>query len=108
MLTGKILGHVVGPERDLNQASVLLLCGVTWGKPVNFIIDSGAERSVIPLSLVPPSLIFPSSTLLKSVDGKPIQTFGHCSTMIGVKTLRRAYKVDLIITNTKPILGADF
>ncbi len=63
---------------------------------------------MIPLSLVPPSLIFPSSTLLKSVDGKPIQTFGHCSTMIGVKTLRRAYKVDFIITNTKPILGADF
>ena len=99
---------MLGPEHDQNQASVLLLPGVAWQKPVSFMIDSGAERSVIPLSHVPSSMIFPSSTVLSSVDSKPIRTYGHCSTIVGVKTLRRAYKIDFIVTDTQPILGADF
>ena len=72
------------------------------------MIDSGAERSILPQSLVPQSIIFPDNTKLVNVSGNPIHTYGHCLASIGVKALRREFKVQFILTDTKPILGADF
>ena len=88
-ISNKLIGHVLRPE---------LKRGVAWQKPVSFMI----ERSVIPLSNVLSSFIyyiFPSSTVLSSVDSKPIRTYRHCSTIVLVKTLRRANTVDFIVTD---------
>ena len=73
-----------------------------------FLVDSGAERSVIPSSLVPSSLILPSTTKLTGVDGKNLATFGHMHTSVSVKSLRRNFQVNFIVTKTRAILGADF
>ena len=75
---------------------------------MDFIIDSGAEKSAIPRSLVPPSLLFPCTTRLSGVDGKPLRTYGHCIAQVGIRSLRRDFKVQFIVTDTKAILGADF
>jgi len=99
---------VQGPSHDPSKATVLLLRGVVFNTPVDFIIDSGAERSVLPVELVPQALVSSSSTLLSGVDGKSLPTFGSCVATVGVRSLRRDFKVDFILTKTKPILGVDF
>jgi len=86
----------------------LTLSGLIFGKPVKFIIDSGAEKSVFPHSLVPEAICYPTSIQLSSVDNNPLQTFGHFTAVVAVPSLRRQFQVHFIATNTKPILGADF
>ena len=102
------MGHVPWPSHDQPKASVLLLPGVVCKQPLQFIIDSGAERSVLPHSAVPHPLIFENTTKLSTVDGRPLKTYGHCQVSVGIKSLRRDYKVNFILTDTKPILGIDF
>jgi len=99
---------VQGLGRDHNKATVLVITGFVYGTKLDFIIDSGAERSVLPVSAAPQSVIYPSSIKLTGVNGSAIQTYGHCRTEIGIKSLRRQFPIDFIITNTKAILGADF
>ena len=53
-------------------------------------------------------MIFPNDTQLNGVDGRHIKTYGHCSTVVGVKALRTDYQVNFILTGTKAILGVDF
>jgi len=72
------------------------------------MIDSGAERSILPVTVVPSAVIFPDDTKLVSVTGSPIHTYGHCVAAIGVKALRRDFNLTFIVAKTKPILGADF
>ena len=86
----------------------MLLQGFILGKPVSFIIDSGAERSVLPKSLVPDSLCMPTNVQLSGVDGKPLNSYGQFNATVAVRSLRRNFKVNFILTNTQPILGADF
>jgi len=99
---------VRGPSHDLKKATVLLLQGVAFGKPLKFLIDSGAERSVFPHALVPSCFVFPTCSKLVGVDGTPLKVYGHFQTAIGVKSLRRDFKVNFVSTETRPILGADF
>lgn len=87
---------------------MLTLIGLIFGKPIKFIIDSGAERSVFPFCLVPRSICFPTSVELSSVDNKPLKTYGHFTAVLSVNSLRREFHVNFIATDTKPILGADF
>ena len=96
------------PTHDQIQASVVTLKGLVLNKPVEFIIDSGAEKSVIPVDLVPQTLIYPSEIKLNDVEGKSIQTFGHFNAVIGVPSLRRKFKINFVVTKTQPILVADF
>jgi len=96
------------PSHDSKKAAVLLLKGVMFNKPFNFLIDSGAEKSVFPSSLVPPAIVFPTSSNLVGVDGTPLKVFGHFQAKIGVKSLRREFLVNFVATDTRPILGADF
>ena len=86
----------------------MLLQGFILGKPVSFIIDSGAERSVLPKSLVPDSLCMPTNVQLSGVDGKPLNSYRQFNATVAVRSLRRNFKVNFILTNTQPILGADF
>ena len=97
-----------GLSHDTPKASVVLLPGVIYYKPVNFIIDSGAERSVIPFDLVPSAIILPCDVRLSGVGGNKLDTFGHCYAEVGVKNLRRNFRINFIVTKTRPILGADF
>ena len=48
----KRVSHVRGPCHDVKKATVLLLQATVFNKHVDFLVDSGAERSVIPLSPV--------------------------------------------------------
>ena len=78
------------------------------GKSVDFLIDSGAECSLIPSNFVPSTLITPSSINLTGVNGSPLSVQGVFSTSICVPQLRREYPVNFVVTNLCPILGADF
>ena len=102
------MGHVKWPKRDQQQATVLTLPATFLGHKVEFLVDSGAERSIIPSNLVPDALLFPSSICLTGVTGSKIQSFGQCFVKIGVKKLRREFPVTFIAATAKPILGADF
>ena len=102
------MGHVHRPQHDNNQASILFLKGLILGKPIEFIIDSGAERSIINKCHVPQTLCYPTATKLQSVDGSPVENYGHFNGIISVSQLRRDYKVNFVVTGTVSILGADF
>jgi len=78
------------------------------GKEVLFLVDSGAEKSVAPRSLFPSASIYPTDIQLTGVSGSKLKTYGHCVQQLGVPGLRRRYTVSFIVTDTKPILGADF
>jgi len=104
----KLIGHAAGPTRDHNQANLLTIDAKFLGKSVSFLIDSGAEKSIISSSLVPSTLLFPTHISLSGVGGEMISTFGQLSCKIAFPQLRREYAVTLISANTRSILGADF
>jgi len=96
------------PAHDLNKATTLSLDTIVLGHKVSFLVDSGAERSVIPFCLVPSSIIFPSDLKLQDVNKNSIKVFGQVSVNLFVPDLAKHFSVNFIVTNTKPILGADF
>ena len=96
------------PTHDQEQATTLVITGTVNFEAVQFLIDSGAEKSVIAKSLVPPTLVFPTSINLTGVGGNPITVFGHVNMSLGIKRLRRCFSVDFIVTENTSILGADF
>jgi len=102
------MGHVQRLSRDPSQASVLFLSVSIFGKPMEFIVDSGAEKSVLPCEVAPWTLVQPTSTTLSGINGSTIKTYGQCCAEISVSKLRRCFKINFIVTNTIGILGADF
>ena len=96
------------PDRDPIQATVLSLPVIFFKRKINFLVDSGAERSVVPRNVVPTSLLYPCDIKLTGVGGNLIDTFGKISSKIGVPGLRREFSVNFIASSVKPILGADF
>jgi len=78
------------------------------GHEVALLVDSGAERSVIPQNLIPASILFPSRITLTGVGGSPIKSYGQCCVKVAVPSLRRVFSVTFIAADVKPILGADF
>ena len=97
------MGHVKCPKGDQQQALVLTLSATFLGHKVEYLGDSGAERSIIPSNLVPDALLFPSSICLTSVTGSKIRSFGQCFVKIGVKKLRRGFPVTFIAATAKPL-----
>ena len=63
---------------------------------------------MIPLSLVPSSLVVPFTTKLSGVDGKELPTYGHIQTNFGVFSLCMEFFINFIVSNARPILGVDF
>lgn len=102
------MSHVQRPGHGSSKATVLTLPCKLFGKSVSFLIDSGAECSVVPRNLIPSSIIFSSNLLLTGVNDSPIVNFGKCTCSVAVPGLRRVFNVNFIVSNTKPILGADF
>jgi len=72
------------------------------------LVDSGAEKSIIPHSFVPKFLVYPSNVTLSGVGGANIQNLGQCMLNVGIPGLRRSFSVPFITTSTRAILGADF
>ena len=75
---------------------------------IEFLVDSGAERSVLSRQFVPASLLYPSAVSLKGVGGETLNTYGQFSTKIGVRSLRREFPITFVVADVKPIIGADF
>ena len=104
---GKRSGQSLAATSDpgLPTSRLLFLTDTTSGR--RFLIDTGAEVSVIP----------PSSTDrknkqdcsgLRAVNGSPIATFGTRSLTLDLG-LRRVFRWIFVIANTStPIIGADF
>lgn len=74
---------------------------------LNFLVDTGANVSVIPPSRK--NRAFPDNKYkLYAANGSEIKTYGVQSLVLDLK-LRRAFRWDFIIADVKqPILGADF
>ena len=96
-----------GPSHDQAKATVLTLKTRVFNKDINFIIDSGAECSLIPIHSVPASLLTPCNIRIAGVGGKLIPNLGQCCVTISVPKLRRTYTVNFIIADCVPLLGAD-
>ena len=77
---------------------------------IHFLVDTGAELSVIPRSLTagtPQSSPQPGLTL-QAINHSPIMTFGNCSITLNIG-LRRSFRWMFVIADIKhAILGADF
>lgn len=72
-----------------------------------FLVDSGADLSVFPASLVKHQQQ-PSPLVLYAVNETPIRTFGTKAISIDLG-LNRSFKFDFIVAGVrKPIIGADF
>ena len=94
--------------RDRKQATVLSLEGKIFQFRLNFLVDSGAERSITPPNIVPRELVLPSSVKLKGANDANIACYGEIVTSIFIPSLNRSYSVNVVVADTKPILGADF
>ena len=94
--------------RDRKQATVLSLEANIFNVNLNFLVDSVAERSILPPNLVPRELISPSSVRLKGANDVNIACYGEIAASVFIPSLNRSYKVNVVVADTKPILGADF
>ena len=79
----KRIGQVSWPNLDHYQANVLSINSKIFDRPEKFIIDRGAEVSLISKSLVPHSLLHPCDICITGVNGWKIQTFGQVNTSRG-------------------------
>ena len=77
---------------------------------MHFLVNTGAEVSVIPRTLTsgtPQSSPQPGITL-QAINLSPIMTFGNCSITLNIG-LRRSFRWMFVIADVKhAILGADF
>lgn len=75
---------------------------------IRYLVDTGAEVSVVPKRLVGKSTSEQSSHVLFAANNSPINTYGNKLLLLDLK-LRRAFKWIFIIADVaKPIIGADF
>ena len=59
-------------SHDLIKANVLSLPAILLGRKVNFLVDSGAERSIVPPCDVPAFLLYPCGIEVTGVGGEQI------------------------------------
>ena len=103
-----LASHVLRPVHDQKHASVLSLSATFSNQKIDFLIDSGAERSVISRESVPSSLLYPCNIVLTGVGGAPVTTFGQCSAKLVVPGLRRQYLITVIAAKTRSIISDYF
>ena len=73
---------------------------------LRFLIDTGAEVSVVPATSSDRSR--PSTTNLKAANGSAIKTFGQRPLTLSL-SLRRTFDWFFVVADvTTPIIGADF
>ena len=96
------------PSHDHDQACTLTVTAEVLSSQISFLIDSGADRSLIPLKHVPRTLITACDATLLGVNGQPILVYGQCTLDLAVRGLRRVFPVNFIVADSIAILGADF
>ncbi|CAI2724326.1 unnamed protein product [Schistosoma spindalis] len=74
----------------------------------DFLVDTGAEISIIPLYLSRRQHITPSKNTLQAANETIIQTYGEQSLIIDLGLRRRFTWVFVVAQVKQPILGADF
>lgn len=75
---------------------------------LSFLVDTGANVSVLPVSEFKGSKSECSDYVLYAANGTKIATFGHKTIVLDLN-LRRAFRWTFVIANVnKPIIGADF
>ena len=91
-LSNKLIGHVLELNRDPIQAKTLLLSCKFFGRKIDFLIESGVERSLT----------------FSGAGGEQIPSYGQISGKVAIPGLRREFPLTFIVANTPSILGADF
>ena len=91
-LSNKLIGHVLEPNRDPIQAKTLLLSCKFFGRKIDFLIESGAERSLT----------------FSGAEGEQIPSYGQISGKVVIAGLRREFPLTFIVSNSPFILGVDF
>ena len=74
---------------------------------VAYLIDSGAEVSVLPVD-VETKKLFPASTNLRAANGTGIKTFGQRVVTLNLGLRRKFVWIFLLAEISEPIIGADF
>ena len=106
-IDGKLTGRSLGATNATSQNVSRLFYITDSSTGSKFLVDTGAQVSVIPPS--PTDRHNRDSNLtLEAVNGTPIRTFGTRSLTLNLG-LRRTFRWVFIIADTaSPILGADF
>ena len=87
--------------------SSFAVTAVLFNKPVQFLVDTGADVSLLPQRYAKNA--FPEQLELRAANGTPIKTFGHIATSILLPKLRRTFSSTFVVADTtSAILGADF
>ena len=87
--------------------SSFAVTAILFNKPVRFLIDTGADVSLLPQRYAKNA--FPKQLELRAANGTPIKTFGHIPTSIALPELRRDFSCTFVVADTtSAILGADF
>ena len=76
---------------------------------LDFLVDTGASLSLLPLKLSRHFSVASSVVKLSSVEGKAVPVHGECMLSIGSKELRRSFKWCFVVADIpNAIIGADF
>ena len=80
---------------------------VLFNRSARFLIDSGADVSVLPSSYARKA--FPAKISLKAANGTYIKTHGYLTTNVVFTELRRSFECRFVVADVDSlILGADF
>ena len=106
-LCGKLPGRSLGATNATGQNSSRLFYITDCSTGSKFLVDTGAQVSIIPPSPTDRRTLC-SNITLEAVNGTPIKTFGTRSLTLNLG-LRRTFRWVFIVAETAtPILGADF
>ena len=75
---------------------------------INFLVDSGAELSVIPKQFSNSALKADNSCHLIAANGSPIKSYGTSNLELSLGLRRTFSHIFVVADVTHPILGADF
>lgn len=101
----------LGVVRSRAEASTILgcrrLCVMDYNSGLNFLVDTGANISVLPVPKISKFIKNPNYKLY-AANGTEIATFGEKTLVLDLK-LRRAFRWNFVLADVKQaILGADF
>ena len=95
---------------DSNQPTQLLLkCSINDGQIINFLADTGASYSCLPLCYQKCSLLETTNISVTSCTGSGMKVAGEINVEVGIPSLRRCYEANFLVCDVAmPILGMDF
>ena len=83
-------------------------CSPIWGK-MDFIIDTGAAVSILPICLAEKLVLEETPTRLTNANGTPISVAGETSVEFSIRSLNRSFSWKFIVCHTQhALIGIDF